>query len=81
MSKLKKHSLSSMKLGPSLGDWTTCSFVSEDKALSKVEPVGFFGFDFFSKEELKILRFLHYRFVEQLLKKFISDMNIKIDLL
>jgi len=67
----------SIKLAPALGDWTT---YKPPQILVKKVKTGLYGFDRLSKKELTATLFIHYRFVQQLLKKLKVDLGMAVEL-
>ncbi|NQT29914.1 MAG: FliM/FliN family flagellar motor switch protein [Candidatus Saganbacteria bacterium] len=66
-----------IKLAPAIGDWTT---YKPPKVLIKKVKSGLYGFDRLSKEELNQALLIHYRFVEDLLKRFKIDLAMAVEL-
>ncbi len=66
-----------LKLAPAIGDWTT---YKPPKVLVKKVKTGLYGFDRLSKEELNLVLLIHYRFMEQLLKRFKIDLKMAVEL-
>ncbi len=66
-----------IKLAPAIGDWTT---YRPPKVLVKKVKTGLYGFDRLSKDELNLFLLIHYRFIEQLLKRFKIDLKIAVEL-
>ncbi|MBU0672781.1 MAG: FliM/FliN family flagellar motor switch protein, partial [Candidatus Margulisbacteria bacterium] len=65
-----------IKLSPAIGDWTT---YKPPKILVKKIKTGLYGFDRLSKDELNQVLFIHYRFVQDLLKRFKIDLGLAIE--
>ncbi|MFA4905680.1 MAG: FliM/FliN family flagellar motor switch protein [Candidatus Margulisiibacteriota bacterium] len=55
----------SLKLSPSIGDWTTYKVPQQ---LVKRVKIGLYGFDRLSEEELNAAHLIHYRFAESWIK-------------
>lgn len=64
-------------LAPAIGDWTT---YKPPKVLVKKVKTGLYGFDRLSKEELNLVLFIHYRFIQELLKRFKIDLKMAVEL-
>jgi flagellar motor switch protein FliM len=67
-----------IKLPPAIGDWTT---YRSPKVLVKKVKSGLYGFDRLSKEELNEVLLIHYRFVQDLLRRFKIDLNLGVEFL
>ncbi|MFA5893382.1 MAG: FliM/FliN family flagellar motor switch protein [Candidatus Margulisiibacteriota bacterium] len=67
-----------VKLPPAIGDWTT---YRAPKILVKKVKTGLYGFDRLSKEELKHLLRIHYRFTLDLLERCKIDLGLGIEFL
>ena len=66
-----------VKLPPAIGDWTT---YKPPKVLVKKVKTGLYGFDRLSKEELNQFLLIHYRFIEDLLKRLKIDLRMATEL-
>ncbi|PIS29409.1 hypothetical protein COT42_05520 [Candidatus Saganbacteria bacterium CG08_land_8_20_14_0_20_45_16] len=66
-----------IKLAPAIGDWTT---YNPPKVLVKQVKSGLYGFDRLSKKELNQALNIHYRFIQDLLKKFRIDLGLSVEL-
>ncbi|KPJ69258.1 hypothetical protein AMJ44_04275 [candidate division WOR-1 bacterium DG_54_3] len=66
-----------VKLAPAIGDWTT---YKPPKVLVKKVKTGLYGFDRLSKEELNQVLLIHYRFIEQFLKRLKIDLKMAVEL-
>ncbi|MBI5399458.1 FliM/FliN family flagellar motor switch protein [Candidatus Saganbacteria bacterium] len=66
-----------IKLAPALGDWTT---YKPPRILVKKVKSGLYGFDRLSKKELTLALTIHYRFIQQLLKRFKADLDLAVEL-
>jgi len=66
-----------IKLAPAIGDWTT---YKPPKVLVKKVKTGLYGFDRLSKEELNQVLLIHYRFLQDLLKRFRIDLGLAVEL-
>ncbi|MBN2057364.1 MAG: FliM/FliN family flagellar motor switch protein [Candidatus Saganbacteria bacterium] len=66
-----------IKLAPAIGDWTT---YKPPKVLVKKIKTGLYGFDRLSREELDQALLLHYRFVQDLLRRFRIDLGMAVEL-
>ncbi|MBN3033187.1 MAG: FliM/FliN family flagellar motor switch protein [Candidatus Saganbacteria bacterium] len=67
-----------IKLPPAIGDWTT---YRPPKVLVKKVKSGLYGFDRLSKEELNEALLIHYRFVQDLLRRFKIDLGLGVEFL
>lgn len=67
-----------IKLPPAIGDWTT---YRPPKVLVKKIKTGLYGFDRLSKAELNEALFIHYRFVQALLKRLQIDLGMGVEFL
>ena len=67
-----------IKLPPAIGDWTT---YRPPKVLVKKVKSGLYGFDRLSKEGLNEALIIHYRFVQDLLRRFKIDLGLGVEFL
>lgn len=67
-----------LKLPGAIGDWTT---YRPAKVLIKKVKSGLYGFDRISREELNTVLLIHYRFIQQLLKRVKIDLGLSGELL
>jgi flagellar motor switch protein FliM len=67
-----------IKLPPAVGDWTT---YRPPKVLVKKVKTGLYGFDRLSKVELNDALFVHYRFVQEFLKRLKIDLGMGVEFL
>ncbi len=67
-----------IKFAPAIGDWTT---YKPPKVLVKKVKTGLYGFDRLSKKELNLVLLIHYRFIQNLLKRFKIDLGTAVELL
>jgi flagellar motor switch protein FliM len=65
-----------IKLAPAIGDWTT---YRPSKILVKKIKTGLYGFDRLSKAELGQVLLIHYRFTQELLKRFKIDLKMGVE--
>ncbi|MFH1683250.1 MAG: FliM/FliN family flagellar motor switch protein [Candidatus Margulisiibacteriota bacterium] len=66
-----------IKLAPAIGDWTT---YKPPQVLVKKVKTGLYGFDRLSKEELNQVLFIHYRFLQDFLKRLKIDLGMPVEL-
>jgi flagellar motor switch protein FliM len=66
-----------LKLTPAIGDWTT---YKPPRVISKRIKTGLYGFDRLSKEDVNTALFIHYRFLQNLLKQFKIDLSMAVEL-
>jgi flagellar motor switch protein FliM len=65
-------------LPPALGDWT--HYKAPAVQIRKVRS-GLYGFDRLSKEDLNLLLFIHYRFIQRLFSDLKVDLGLAIEML
>jgi flagellar motor switch protein FliM len=64
-------------MAPAIGDWTTYKPL---KILVKKVKTGLYGFDRLSKEDLNQALTIHYRFLQEMLKRFKVDLGMAVEL-
>src|SRR3989338_1452251 len=67
-----------IKLPPAIGDWTT---YRPPKILVKKVKSGLYGFDRLSKTEVNQALLIHYKFVQDLLRRLKIDLGLAVEFL